>query len=671
MRLFLSIIVSLSFYSCKKTSSSLKDDDQITIEPSPCDNIFDAQKYGDCVSVYDALISSETADMYTELGSEPYDNAFGLPMTLSIKGNCLARKGKEVVTAPCVDFNADYKWHFAKIDVSYKWNGVEQYDHAFHIITRESIKRWVQTDHKTKPSPTLECLDYREIEDTRQIKRYQVRKLTIVPCASSNLLFVTVPNDVVGDDNLYKERWSRIIALDTKVEKFANVKKTLAHHRPYLYKQCVEGCTNPTYFKDGEAGEAQKARLNLGEIRWTEGSWALAKAIFDIESQKEVNAQLQLINAAYMNVGNHSQAFGQSPFDNFDEFMLLGGCAPHRYNLEEHCFDGTAPFAIYKKLYDATVESGRGYVVQLRTPSGACVLWDGREVDCAGTKGIDKPDGKDASQFRLAFVPNPLKNAEPFVQFQRVNQTKDTGMMCYNIEAKAEVACCSEPGTCGTKPNYMMAAGDVQVPNGTGFKPYKLHFCISGANTSQNIVQECVDYIDPKWKKFQKIADIIGFIPILGSIPSYVLEGMICTSGEATISKQACLSVTIGVAIDLALAPLDMWGMIGTGSEVLEQLIKQGAVKPTAGIVLDFVTDPVLSTFAYMTAKRAFRQIEKTVGKEGLAAAAKDLTGPLTTAIVNRAIKNGIKGANVSGAYTTRGIANIIRGAANTATGVI
>ncbi|MBF0441287.1 MAG: hypothetical protein HQK54_05230, partial [Oligoflexales bacterium] len=597
----------------------------------------------------------------------------------------------EVGFADCKEYEANNKWHLVDVEVQYKWNGVELWDRAFKLVTRDSVRKWSQqVPTADKPAdPSFKCVDYAEIQtpkiegvvQTSQPKNsiFEKYKLRLSDCSATRLMFVTVPNDVSGDANLYgKVRWTRVVGIDIGSPKFAHLDKAHRKYKPYLAKACKEGCLSNTCVESQEGScnsedqiPMQEKRIDLGDFTWTDGSFVLNRVKYNPETFAKAETPVLLSSPTYSKSRINMEDSKKSGYE--DKF-LLGGCAHHLFNGESECFvEGTSePLSTYKKLYHATLDNTRGYVVQIRS-SGRCVLWNGQKVDCNG-KNIDKGSGPDASQYRLSFVAPPVGRTEAYAQLQRVwPDPAQKTLMCYDISLGREVPCCDEQKGCDADNNHTYMFADYSLLNkNEGNKPYNLQFCAVSSSTKENIAYDCVDYVDPKWKRYSLISSIIGVIPILGSIPSYVLDGMVCKSGEVTIARGSCIGLIVGISIDVLMLPLDFIGFMGTGSEIAHQLLERGAVKVNAGLVLDMVTDPVSASLAWWAAKRAVGQISaKQVGKEGLEAAVKEMSEPLTRMILTRALKMGVSGSSAALSYSKSTLENMIKAASNVARGGI
>ncbi|MBF0441420.1 MAG: hypothetical protein HQK54_05910, partial [Oligoflexales bacterium] len=360
--------------------------------------------------------------------------------------------------------------------------------------------------------------------------------------------------------------------------------------------------------------------------------------------------------------------------------MILGSCGKSDFQADtSRCFSNAEkgePMSSFKKFYHYQYDENLGPVVQLRQ-NGKCILWNGTSTNCTTNPNIDAADGLNSSysQFRLRQVDSPYGRTETFVQLQKAVQKPGDGtIMCYDVKGRKEVPCCNDPTTCGSTYAYMLQERSIldltksDSPN-QNYTRYDLQFCTASSSTKQNLAYDCVDYVDPKWKLYQKIADAIGWVPILGSVPAYVLEGMVCNSGERTQAPGACMSLTVGLTLDVLLLPLDAMGFMGTFSDIAEQLVVRKAVKPTFGLMADFTTDPVLSSMAYFAAKRVVRQIEaKGMTKELTKEAIDKMTEPLTKAVLKRVFAgaNGINGINPYVTFNEGRVQDLIKAAANT-----
>ena len=512
--IFTCIIILFAFGCKKKSFSDLKLGVQEELDA--CSLMADSQKKGDCQNLVTAIIENDTINRYSEMGSQYIDRFFSQPKTLKLGDKCLHNTSGGISLQPCQDYESHSRWHLVNVEVEYRWGeGPTLWGKAFHLVTRDSVRRWAQHDPRSEASPTLECATIgSEISDSSEVN--QTYSVEIAPCAESKILFLTVPNDVQGDANLYGARWTRVIALDLTNPQFSNVKEAMATYKANLTKACEEGCLSQM--------PVQETRVNLGDIKWIPSTYSLVRSV----DNKNIDPALKDLLTLLRNDGEavphptddpSSTPKGKQNKMKFHWEWTLGGCVNSRYDEESSCFvspDQMIQLGTYKKLYHASLEQEKGYVVQVRE-NGQCLLWNGSTVNCEQTKDIDKGTGANASQYRLSFVQSPENFSEPFVQLQRVQSDQAKTFKCLNLKTKKEVDCCTGDNQCSEQNSYMVRGKKIYDIEDQD-KPYDLHPCVVASSTQQNFAYDCVDYIDPKWAKFQLIADIIGYIPILGSI---------------------------------------------------------------------------------------------------------------------------------------------------------
>ena len=75
-----------------------------------------------------------------------------------------------------------------------------------------------------------------------------------------------------------------------------------------------------------------------------------------------------------------------------------------------------------------------------------------------------------------------------------------------------------------------------------------------------------------------RIADVISMIPLLGIIPAAVMNGIVCTSTEASLNQRACMNLIMGSVIDTVMAPFDIIGA-GAVFNTLRKAVTKGAFK--------------------------------------------------------------------------------------------
>lgn len=638
----------------------------------PCDDLSNENGRDICEHVHLSLLREQTKATYSNLVID-YDRRFmGDPMTLSIDGHCLALVEGEVVSNPCQDLDENFKWHFVDVEVQYTWgHGVVFHDLAFHAVTRASMKRWHQHDKNTMPTPKLECIDY--YDATRPYMSFQFKKLRIVPCEESNLMFLSVPNDTVGDRNLYGSRWARLVAIDKRLPQFAALRNAMQTLNPMLTQPCSPGCTS---HPDVLAAWNKAMRIDLGDIKWRKDTFFLAQSEFDPESRRE-KLLFNLFTGDYVGQQATKLCTESDPCtkrkDNLENEIFIGGCVPHRSDGEGRCFtEARQPLISYKMLYHAVYEKNRGQVVQIRPNGDRCLLWNGEQRHCSKTKEIDKPDGDDASQFRLAIVKSPPGKTETFVQLQRVFPDKsESDKLCYDLQQKTAVPCCVDANQCNGNYGYMLAwPPDTVVPNLVYHDPstkrdqvVPLHYCETATNTQQFLAYDCVDYVPPIWRVLRIVGDLVFLIPQLGTVPSFIIQNILCNSGEATISAAACREVAIQAMTGFADLVIDSTTASGVANVVLRMSFEQQVVRPNANLVIDLQTSPTLALVVHDVVARAAKKFAMSVPAGQLTRTLETSLKPVAEVIVRAALTQGVNGGSVTTAYTMRDIDNMIQSA--------
>ncbi|MBF0443363.1 MAG: hypothetical protein HQK54_15760, partial [Oligoflexales bacterium] len=253
---------------------------------SPC-SILEGNAQADCQALEIAVATPESLISYIEIGNVYQRRFLGDPMVITSRNKCLAKVNNEVVFTSCKDFDKNYKWHFVDIEVQYKWKGVEMWERAFQIVSRESEVEWA----KAKPgeAPALECIDFQKFENKENsgpLKSKQLNKLVLKPCAESKLMFITVPNEISGDDALYQKfHWVRFVGIDLNNKKFSKLAEAQQKYNPYLTKNTLKGggslSSVPTQKEETD-------RVILAEdFTWAEGTYLLNISSPNFEKNKE------------------------------------------------------------------------------------------------------------------------------------------------------------------------------------------------------------------------------------------------------------------------------------------------------------------------------------------------------------------------------------------------
>lgn len=674
--ILLSLIAALVVMACKKTSPATLKLGPVADDQAPCQHLSDDDARGSCERVYLSLLQEQTKGSYGNIVIE-YDQRFmGDPMTLSIDGECLALADGKVVSQACKDYDENFKWHFVDVEIEYTWgNGVKFYDLAFHAVTRASMKRWHQHDKNIMPTPKLECLDF--YDAARPYMDFRLAKLKIVPCEESKLMFMTVPNDTVGDRNLYGSRWTRVLAIDTRLPQYAGLKTAMLDLNPMLTKPCAPGCTSDSALMD-VVNNAK--RVDLGEIKWSKDTFVLYRADFDVESRQEA-PHFALLSGDFVGKQAAKLCTEDDPCtdrkDNIENEIFVGGCVPHRSDGEERCFsDERLPLTTYKMLYHAVSEKKRGNVVQLRPENDRCLLWNGEIRNCSTSKEIDKPDGDDASQYRLAIVKAPRGKTEAYAQLQRVfPESSQNDTLCYDLFTKTAAPCCVDADHCPGTYAYMLNwPTNANMPN-LVFRDQRtnadqvmpLQICQTATNTKQFLAYDCVDYVAPIWNVLKNIAEIVFWIPELGTIPSFIIQSILCESGEQTIAADACREVAIQAITGFTDVLLDNFTVTSLTTVLVRKAIEKRAVKASAGVVADLARSPALATVVRDVVKRTAQAFSMSVAADALNATLTSSLPEVAQAIIKTALVQGVNGGSLTTAYTSQSIDAMIQSAVNEA----
>lgn len=671
----ITIFFVLLILACHPNQGSRLKLGPVAEQKGPCDDISDADTKGACEHAHAALLQEQTQSSYANIVIE-YDQRFiGEPMTISIDGNCLAAINDKVRSAPCEDLNENFKWHFVDVEVEYNWGGgVKLRDLAFHMVTRESMKRWHAHDKNISPTPKLECIDFYPLNLSYL---EGMAKLRIVPCEESNLVFITVPNDTIGDANLYGSRWARVIAIDTRLPRFAPIKTAMQNLNPMLTQACNPGCTgSPELLKAWENYQ----RIDLGDIKWIKDSFVLLHGSYDPETSTDM-AQFELLPGDYVSREATKICTENDPCidrkDNIEDEILIGGCKPHRSDGEERCFsDEKQPLTTYKMFYHAVEEQRRGHVIQLRPSNDNCLLWNGESKSCTESRSIDKPDGPDASQYRMTFVSAPPGKTETYVQLQRVFPEKQSDdLICYDLEKQSASKCCADSRQCQGVYGYMLTWPPNSNSSNLVFhdsktnldKTMPISFCQTATNTQQFLAYDCVDYVAPIWKTLRSVADIVAMIPELGAIPSFILQNALCFSGEATISRQACQMVAVQGMSMLTNVLIDSVTVNGMTSAVIKELIRRQAIRKSAAIVADLGKSPALAMVVHSLVQNCAKKIVLTSVEQGIELSLDKTLPGVAKAVIFTALEKGVKGGSITTAFTPEGIDAMIASATKAA----
>jgi len=148
-------------------------------------------------------------------------------------------------------------------------------------------------------------------------------------------------------------------------------------------------------------------------------------------------------------------------------------------------------------------------------------------------------------------------------------------------------------------------------------KTQDIAYCKSAFNIGTGIEFDCQDYVSPALRKMLIAADILSFIPGINIIVSPILQGIVCSAREVSISGEGCMGLAMGLPIDIITLPLDLMtagalmngikaaatraaikvvvreGVQEIGEEAAEKAVSRvlrGVAQTTAGETLDFDT---------------------------------------------------------------------------------
>ena len=627
-------------------------------ELSDCATIADTQLRADCYQLSIEYVKAFNLERFSVNGSSYITRFAGQPMTINLLGGCLVAKNGAANFEDCSSLNptsASSKFHFIDVDIKYKLKGIEQVGKAFHIVTRDSLKAWVQHDpERGEATPALQCLGSGvsgSMTDSNP-------GIPVEPCSLTSPMWLTIPNGVSGDQNIYVDissRWSFLVALDLNSDEFRSLREMQSKENPQLIGPCELECLRN--------GGVQTAPVDLGELNPSSRSYA-AK-ILNRPFPKQGSDGV--LSGGVYYAGPKPGDASLSPFtpslwelikQSDDIFQAnVGSCDFHYYNAENDCYLDRSgnQLSTHKKYYDYLLETGYGNVVYFKE-NGKCVLWDGTRVDC-NSQGIDNAEGSKAMQYRLTFVGDIGDTTETWVQLQRVVNSivSEQVPMCYDIKNGKEVKCCFDSYECAKDHSYHWS-GPMKIQTISG-ENYDLNTCSPASTQRYSTKYDCFDYVDPKYKKYNLIADWLEILPIIGTIPAYTLRGMVCTSDEVTVNQAACLNLAISVAIDVMLLPLDFSMMNKSATIFARELTERGLVKKNFDNIADLVTDPVFTMASYRMAKSLSKKMVPKVG----AAAAKELTPKVTEKVARETLKTGILGTKTSLTFSKETIGRLVR----------
>ena len=280
------LVLVTALTGCKFRFLEKPDSSQLNLNSvgdiSECSLLDDEGLRGDCQKIEVMLAESESPTYYSDIGSDHIYRFLGEPMVIVSNGRCFSKTGKSVSFASCKDYDMHLKWHLVDVEVQYEWNGNIHWGRAFQMVSRESVRKWAQSE--VGKAPALECVDFDDIDSDKE-NYNNTYKLALKPCRDARFMFLTIPNDMLGDENLYQKfHWSRFIGIDLNEPKFANLRKSQKRFNPYLTENTVAGGLSQVPLQNTE-----EDRVHLGDFTWAHGTYVLNFSKFDfVEKKREL-----------------------------------------------------------------------------------------------------------------------------------------------------------------------------------------------------------------------------------------------------------------------------------------------------------------------------------------------------------------------------------------------
>lgn len=233
-----------------------------------------------------------------------------------------------------------------------------------------------------------------------------------------------------------------------------------------------------------------------------------------------------------------------------------------------------------KKLYDHFEELDNGVIVQL-TPADkpmqcARLGEQGKRisfVDCGKSENDDI-----RTQFRSKNLAIQAEAGEAGAQAEATGkimiklQSVANPELCIDAEKLIAIRCDDIDAYRG-EGTFELTPSNSGVVSTNRLLPYNLHHCSIVSSQTENNAYDCRYNIPQKLKRWAELGFGLSFLGFVGlpflvvnapavtialsslvaSIPSFVFDGMVCASGEPNISLGSCISLGIGLGLELTL----------------------------------------------------------------------------------------------------------------------
>ncbi len=617
----LAALLALAIFSgCKKTSDSRL--------AALCSGL-SGKEFNDCILSADYASDKVVRDM-KNMGGMGLVQFVGPVHKIKSASGCLSFNGSNFLWESCQAFDTKQQFHFVgQINTTYQiLSGVSLEGIAFRIAPRAGVNEWSLDETGEKQ---MQCLTYAK------------DGLPMLAACDDAVYMMMIPNKYGAEWD--KARWEKfqygsIVALikDTRQLNNAYVGQQNADKQASDTLDIASLLTESKGTTDETPEPVKRQVIDLGSIasESTCGSYSFLasqgkpKAPGSIKGERPLSressealsrgAELAQFQCSNRNLSEQQEADASG-------HLWLYSCGLSKFNQDPSCQDLQA----IKYYPDFQKERNQGGVVQIlpKEKDNFCIKAEGerlRTIDDCERNAHDNA----TTQFRLETLEN-MPNGEVTIRLRSLLN----GDECADL-AQNQLQPCKQAKAY----SFNSSANDLRVTAGDG----KTHFyffqsCMNASNHAQSSRYDCRREIPWKYQLYDKLSFWLGWIPIFGTIPSYVLGGLACASGEPEIAKVNCIGVGTGVALDVLTGDLMTLGSlikfvgkqgmkIGSGSKMLVKALISRAAGAPAQLQMRKHTTIIRLIDGMQSSPEDFRKLMQTI-RTGNDCAGAACAGPL------------------------------------------
>lgn len=534
------------FASCRAPSSA-----QLDASPQ-CQGKF-GKDFAQCIA--DAADSNDDARYQKVLAAMKDAGGMGAVMAMGPvmtikhaqqKGLCLHAFDKTVQWSDCSSYAAEQQFHFInQVNVRYKVHPTTTHDDiAFRLALRHSVNTYQGNLNDTA---SIQCLVNRN-------QTWGVGDCDQAP------YFIALPNR--HDDDEDHARWEQYqyTSLVALLKHTGTISKSQKEWQQKVQKQAEE---EDVFLADLTGQPPPKPLVvDLGSLE--EAGGCSAYLLLDRDGAKAGARCPKGLVRDEQNADASTHVF-------------LHSCGLNKFKQTANC-QGLNPI---KKFNDFATSFNVGAVVQILPKKEQRYCLQAHNNSLSEIAHCDKNSvDNHSTQFRLQMLEKQA-NGDTKVKIRSLERAD----LCVDLKASALK-------TCNQAPTYAFnaLANDLVVTTGSTHRSYFFQTCVSASSHKKSNAHDCRREVPWRYKLYEELSIWLGIIPLVGIIPSYVMDGLICGSGQPDIAPRGCLGLGLGIAVDaltgdfMSLSSIAKWvGVKTLRASNFAKVMSQSILAKTAG----------------------------------------------------------------------------------------